>query len=337
MVIMKENYGIDPSLSPQPSSPGPCSLPPNPLRLKTAVVFVFPGQGAQYSGMGHELYEHSPAARAVFDLAETIRPGTIKQCFMGSDDELAKTENTQPCLYCVELAAAMALKEAGVTAGMLAGFSIGELAALAFSGAVTHEVGFRLVCKRAEFMQKAAESTNTGMAAVLKLPDDTVTALCKEYENIYPVNFNCPGQVVVAGARDELENFKARVKEAGGRAMPLKTGGGFHSPFMAGASNDFAEELKKYEIGSPMIPLYSNVTAKPYEGDYRELLVKQIYSPVQWEATIRSMLAAKAGVFIETGPGKTLCGLIQRIADEARVLNVEDNESLMKTIEMIHP
>ena len=335
MVIMKENYEIAPSSTPQPSSPDPCSLPPNPLRSKTAVVFMFPGQGAQYTGMGRELYENSPAARAVFDLAETIRPDTIKQCFTGSDDELAKTENTQPCLYCVDLAAAAALKESGVTAGMLAGFSLGELAALAFSGAVTYEVGFRLVCKRAEFMQKAADSIDAGMAAVLKLPDDTVTALCEEYENVYPVNFNCPGQIVVAGARDELEDFKTRIKEAGGRAMPLKTGGGFHSPFMAEASDDFAEELKKYEIGSPMIPLYSNVTAKPYEGNYRKLLAKQICSPVLWEATVRSMIEEQAVTFIETGPGKTLCGLIQRITDKARVFNVENHETLMKTIETI--
>ena len=189
-------------------------------------------------------------------MAEKIRPGTTEQCFAGSEADLAKTENTQPCLYCVDLSAAEALREAGVAADMLAGFSLGELAALAFSGAVTFEDGFRLVCKRAQYMQEAAESTDAGMVAILKLPCDSVVALCSEFENIYPVNYNCPGQIVVAGAKAELEAFKARVKEAGGRAMQLKTGGGFHSPFMAGAKAAFARELEGYRINRPSIPLY---------------------------------------------------------------------------------
>jgi len=303
---------------------------PNPY-----IVFMFPGQGAQYQGMGRELYESSPAAREIFDMAEIIRPGTTAQCFEGNDDELARTENTQPCLYCTDLAAAAAVKEAGVNAGMLAGFSLGELAALAFSGAVSYEDGFRLVCKRAEYMQKAAESSDSAMVAVLKLPDGAVTALCEDFNKVYPVNFNCPGQVAVACARDELEFFKTRVKEAGGKVMQLKTGGGFHSPFMAGAAAQFAEELKKYEIRLPQIPLYSNATAGLYKGNSRELLAKQICSPVLWEAEIRRMIAAGAGIFVETGPGKTLCSLVSRISDEVLVLNVEDLESLQKTIESL--
>ena len=297
------------------------------------VVFIFPGQGAQYTGMGCELYESSMAAREVFDIAEKIRPGTIEQCFTGSGEELAQTVNTQPCLYCTDLAAAAALKEAGINAGMLAGFSLGELAALAFSGAVTYEDGFKLVCKRAEYMQKASEKADTGMAAVLKLPDEAVIALCTEFENVYPVNFNCPGQVVIAGAANELEPFKNRVKEAGGKAMPLKTSGAFHSPYMFAASDEFAAELKAFEIGRPAIPLYSNATAMPYEGDFKDLLVRQIRSPVKWESEIRRMLSDGAGTFIETGPGKTLCGLVKRISDKPRVFNVEDNDSLKKTIE----
>jgi [acyl-carrier-protein] S-malonyltransferase len=283
--------------------------------------------------MGSELYEYSPAARAVFDIAEKIRPGTKEQCFTGSDAELANTGNTQPCLFCVDLAAAAALQEAGVSADMLAGFSLGELAALAFAGAVTYADGFSLVCIRAELMQKAAESANAGMAAVLKLPVDAVTALCSDFDNIYPVNFNCPGQIVVAGTRDELEPLIVRVKEAGGKALPLKTGGAFHSPFMESASTGFAEALKTYHISCPSIPLYSNVTAKPYMEDYKELLAKQICSPVQWEAEIREMLKTGADTFIEVGPGKTLCSFVQRITDQVRLFNVEDKKSLKKTIE----
>ena len=299
------------------------------------IAFMFPGQGAQYAGMGRELYDHSPAARAVFEAAEKIRPGTTEQCFTGDDGELARTENTQPCLFCADLAAAEALKAEGVAADMLAGFSLGELAALSFSGAVTCEDGFKLVCKRAELMQKAAESTEASMAAVLKLSDDIVTAICAEFRHVYPVNFNCPGQVVIAGARDELEPFTARVREAGGRAVPLKTGGGFHSPFMDSASAGFAEALPAFEIGRPAIPVYSNFTAEVYDGGIIDILAKQICNPVRWDAEVRGMLSAGATIFIEVGPGKTLCSLLHRITDKARVYNVGDVESLNNTVKEI--
>jgi len=315
--------------------PGNATLPQtdSPSANKGKTVFVFSGQGAQYTGMGQELYEKSPAARAVFDMAESIRPGTIQQCFSGSDEELARTENTQPCVFCVDLAAAAALKEAGVSADMLAGFSLGELAALAFSGAVTYTDAFKLVCIRAELMQKASDAIVTGMAAVLKLDDSKVIELCGEFGNIYPVNFNCDGQVVVAGIKDELEPFMLRVKESGGRAMPLKVAGGFHSPFMASASSGFAEALENFDIGQPMLPLYSNYTAKPYDGPAKELLTKQICNPVLWRVAVENMILDGAGTFVEVGPGKTLCGLISRISDKARVFNVEDSGSLDKAVQ----
>ena len=296
------------------------------------IVFMFSGQGAQYSGMGRELYENSAAARAVFDLAESIRPGTMAQCFSGSEEELAVTENTQPCVFCVDLAAAAALEEAGIKADMLAGFSLGELPALAFSGSISYEEGFKLVCKRAVFMQKAATATDAGMAAILRLSNDEVERLCKEFKNLCPANYNSPGQVVVAGTMGELELLKDKVSEAGGRFMPLKTGGGFHSPFMLAASADFALELASYDIGKPNMPIYSNVTASEYDGDMKTLLAKQISSPVKWEESVRNMISAGAGIFIEVGPGKTLCGLVQRISEDVRVFNVEDIESLEKTL-----
>jgi len=294
---------------------------------------MFSGQGAQHTGMGKDLYENSLAARAVFDLAEAIRPGTIEQCFTGSAETLARTENTQPCVFCVDLAAAAALSEAGIEADMLAGFSLGELAALAFSGVVTYEDGFRLVCRRAELMQMASEKVDAGMVAVLKLSDEVVTELCGGFENVYPVNFNCPGQVVVAGARDELERLKDSVKDAGGKAMPLKVGGGFHSPFMAPAGSAFVEVLGTFEFAEPKVPLYSNVTAKHYENNAAELLAKQITSPVLWHAAVQNMINAGVDTFIEAGPGKTLCGFASRISDKVRVHNVEDFESLQKTVE----
>ena len=297
------------------------------------IAFVFSGQGAQYTGMGSELYEASPAARAVFDLAEKIRPGTTEQCFSGSTELLARTENTQPCLYCIDLAAAAALKEAGINADMLAGFSLGEFAALAFSGAVTYEDGFKLVCKRAELMQKASESADTGMSAVLKLPDDEVIRLCSEFENVYPVNFNSDGQVVVAYAKEMMEPFSNRVKEAGGRAMPLKVGGAFHTPYMSVAATEFADVLGAFKIGQPDVPLYSNVTALSYEGEVKDILAKQMCSPVLWRVTVENMISAGADTFIEAGPGKTLSGLVSRISGDVRVFNVENRDSLGKTLE----
>jgi len=285
--------------------------------------------------MGCELYENSPAARAVFELCENIRPGTIKQCFSGGSDELARTETTQPCLYCVDLAAAEALREAGVFAEMLAGFSLGEFAALAYSGAVSYEDGFRLVCKRAELMQKASDFIGAGMAAVLKLPDSSVSALCDEFYNVYPVNYNCDGQVVVAFAEGESEQFKLRVREAGGRVMPLKVSGGFHSPLIAGAPAEFDDVLDTFNYSQPELPLYSNVTARPYRGEAKGYLSKQICSPVQWRATVENMVLDGADTFIEVGPGKALSGLITRISDKARMFNVEDSESLERTISSI--
>ena len=208
---------------------------------KTAVLFA--GQGAQYPGMGRALYETSPAARAVFDMADSIRPGTSRQCWEGSPEELAVTVNTQPCLFTVDLACGEALREAGVTPQAVAGFSLGELAALAFSGMLDREDAFRLVCRRAELMQQCAEETKGSMAAVLKLPFEQVAAICASFDNAYPVNYNCPGQLVVAAAAEQMDGIVAAVKAAGGKCVPLAVSGAFHSPFMAQASAEMAKEL----------------------------------------------------------------------------------------------
>lgn len=296
------------------------------------IAFIFSGQGAQYTGMGRELAKVSPAAQAVFDCADAARPGTSNQCFNGTAEELALTENTQPCLFCVDLSAAAALQEAGIVPDMLAGFSLGELAALAFSGAVSYDTAFRLVCRRAYHMSNASKVTTAAMAAVLKLDDETVIALTKEYNNVYAVNFNSPGQVVVAGEVAALEGFKASVKEKGGKAMPLKVSGGFHSPFMASASDEFLKELDTVELETPKLPLFSNLTAMPYDKDFKNLLAQQIKNPVQWWRTVENMIAAGADTFIEVGPGKVLSGLVSRISDKVRVFNVEDEASLRNTI-----
>ncbi len=291
-------------------------------------VFVFSGQGAQYPGMGKSLYENSPAAKAVFDMAESIRPGTIKQCFEGTKEELSVTINTQPCVFTADLAAAAAVQEKGIRPDYVAGFSLGEIAALAFAGMLSYEDAFRLVCRRAEVMDKAANENKGAMAAVLKLTPEKVEQICSEFEKAYPVNYNSPAQTVVAAAEDEIDALCARVKEEKGKAVRLAVSGAFHSPFMSSAADALAEYLEGIELKAPEIPVYSNVTAQPYEGDYKALVAAQVKSPVKWQKTVENLAQQGADSFIEVGVGKTLTGLIRKIDPELKAVNIETKEGL---------
>ena len=238
---------------------------------KTA--FLFSGQGAQRAGMGKEFYEHFASVRALFDAAEELRPGTLQQMFAGSDDELRQTENTQPCLYLADLAAAYALRDSGLQPEAVAGFSLGEIPALAFAGAYDGMTGFRLACARGASMARAGKNVNASMAAIVKLPDETVERLCAAYDHVWPVNYNCDGQIAVSGDRDELERLYADVAAAGGRSMPLNVSGGFHSPYMDPASAEFGAILADTALQKPALPAYANRTAEPYGENVRELLL----------------------------------------------------------------
>jgi len=288
------------------------------------IAFVFSGQGDQYPGMGKDLYEKYEVARKVFELCDGIRPGTSVQCFEGTEDELKETKNTQPCLFAMELAATDVLQEKGVVPDMVAGFSLGEVVAATVSGTFDKETGFSLVCRRGELMQREAEKFDTSMAAVLRLTPAQVEEVCSKYTDVYAVNFNCPGQITVSGLSSQMSAFLKDVKEAGGRAIPLKVKGAFHSPFMKEASEAFEEELKKAEVKERAITLFSNMTAEPYGENVTELLSGQICSPVQWEKIIRNMIAGGVDTFIEIGPGRTLTNMIKKISTDVKAVTFDE-------------
>ena len=296
------------------------------------IAFVFSGQGAQYSGMGKALYDASPAAKAVFDMADSVRPGTSKQCFEGTAEELTQTVNTQPCVFAADLAAARALEEKGIHPDCVAGFSLGEIAALAFAGVLSDEEAFRLVCKRGELMDKAAKENPGAMAAVMKLSPEQVEAICAEFDKTYPVNYNSPAQTVVATTTDNADAFCAAVKEAGGKAKVLPVSGAFHSPFMADAAAGLAAYMENIAFAEPKITLYSNYTAKPYEGDYRELVRAQVENPVRWQSITENMRAQGVDTLIETGVGKTLQNLCKRTFDDIKPFKAETPEDIEKLI-----
>lgn len=299
------------------------------------IAFLFAGQGAQYPGMGKSLTEISPKAASMFELADSIRPGTSRQCFEGDPAELTQTANTQPCVFTVDLAAAYALEEAGVHADVAAGFSLGEMAALTFAGSFSEKDGFSLVCRRGELMQEAAQEHPSAMAAVLKLKDETVEQLCAGFPDVYPVNYNCPGQLVVAGGTEHLEQFCELAAEAGGRAKKLAVGGGFHSPFMEQAASAYLQELLRIGVNPPRISVYGNRTAAPYEENREIMLAEQMKNPVLWTKTVERMAADGVDTFVEVGPGKTLSGLVKRILPHAAVYRVEDAATLEETIQAL--
>ena len=291
-------------------------------------ALVFSGQGAQYPGMGKELYECSAAARQVFEMAERVRPGTLTQCFEGTKEELSLTINTQPCVFITDLAAAAAVAEKGIRPDFTAGFSLGEIAAIAFAGMLSYEDAFRLVCRRAELMDKAAHEHPGAMAAVMKITPQQTEDICAAFQQAYPVNYNSPAQTVVAAAENEIDALCEKVKESKGKAVKLAVSGAFHSPFMDTAAAGMRDYLQQVTLQDPTIPVYANCTAQPYSGDYRELIAQQINHPVRWQTIVENMIQEGADRFIEVGVGKTLTGLIKKINGDVSAVNIEKKEGL---------
>lgn len=281
-------------------------------------AFVFPGQGAQFVGMGKDLYESNPVAREMFEKANEILGFRITDLmFDGDAEDLRQTKVTQPAVFLHSVILAKTL-ESEMKPDMTAGHSLGEFSALVAAGALTFEDGLRLVSARAQAMQKACELKPSTMAAVLALPDDVVEGICAEVGGVVVcANYNCPGQIVISGEVEAIDAACEKALAAGAkRALKLAVSGAFHSPCMEPARAELAEAIEKTPFHTPVCPVYQNVEAKPHTdpAEIKANLVAQLTAPVRWTQTIQNMIADGADEFIEIGPGKVLQGLISKIA-----------------------
>jgi [acyl-carrier-protein] S-malonyltransferase len=306
------------------------------------IAFIFSGQGAQYAGMGKELFENVPESKEVFLKAnEILGYDMAKLCFEGPDSELNKTENTQPSVLTVSIAALRALEGKGIKPYVTAGFSLGEYSALVCSGVLSFEEAVALVRKRGKYMSEAVPEGKGTMAAIIGLDREKVLEVCaraSEFGVAEAVNFNCPGQIVIAGEVEAVEKAMEFAKEAGAmKAIRLQVSGPFHSSLLRLASEKLGEELKKLTLKEIQVPILSNINASYIsEGkEFYDILPKQAMSPVFWEDIIRKMLEDGVDTFIEFGPGKTLSSFVKKIDRKVSVLNVEDLKSLDKAIETL--
>ena len=286
-------------------------------------AFVFPGQGAQYTGMGKDLYEAYPVAQEMFEQANEILGFRITDVMFGDDsDALKQTRVTQPAVFIHSVIASRVMTI--MQPDMVAGHSLGEYSALVACGALRYEDALMLVSKRAAAMQKACERQESTMAAILGLPDEDVDEVCRNVsgEVVVAANFNCPGQVVISGTTAGVDEACKRLKEAGAkRALKLQVGGAFHSPLMESAAEELKEAILATEFHHPECPVYQNVNAYPQtdEESIRQNLLLQLTAPVRWTQTIRNMVVDGATEFYEFGPGDVLKGLIRKIAPEVTV------------------
>lgn len=300
------------------------------------IAFVFPGQGAQAVGMGKDVYDALPQSRAVFEKGNEVLGFPLSQLvFEGPDSELKQTVNTQPALVTTSVAYLEALSGKGLRPDYVAGHSLGEYSALVAANVLSFEDAVKLVRLRGRFMEEAVPGGQGAMAAVLGAEREALAELCRsisaEGSTVELANVNCPGQIVVSGSQAGVDAVVQRVKEAGGkRAIPLEVSGPFHSSMMKEAAERLAAELKSITFNAPSVPVIVNVTASPVTDpeEIRELLVRQVFSPVLWQDSVEWLIAAGVDTFVEIGSGSVLAGLIRKIDKNVKVININSLESL---------
>lgn len=302
------------------------------------IAFIFSGQGAQYNGMGKELYDNFEVCRNVFDSADNALGFKISELCFGENDDLNKTEFTQPAILTMSIAAAKLMEEKGVKADYAAGLSLGEYSALVESGVLDFSDAVQLVRKRGRFMTEAVPAGEGAMAAVLNLSAELIQEACEEASDLGRVmiaNYNCPGQIAIAGDKAAVEKAEKIVIEKGAkRAVRLNVSGPFHTSLLKPASDRLNSELKNIKINDMKIPVVTNLTGDLIndKNDIVDILTKQVMNPVKWEQSINRLIELGADTFIELGPGKTLSSFVKKISKKVKVFNVEDIKTLEKTM-----
>ena len=302
------------------------------------IAFIYPGQGAQKAGMGKDFYENSPLARDIYDRASECLELDMRALCFEENDLLDQTEYTQAAMVTTCLAMTAVLNEQGAEADVTAGLSLGEYCAIAEAGAMDLLDAIRLVRVRGQLMQHTVPTGEGAMAAVLGMDADQIDAVVEPIANVTVANYNCPGQIVITGGTAGIEQASKVLKEAGAkRVVPLNVSGPFHSPMLRSAGEKLGKELMTVQLGELKIPYVTNVTAEYVtdSSEIRELLTRQVYSPVRWEQSIRKMIAQGVDTFVEIGPGRTLTGFLRKIDRNVTVYQVniwEDAKQIMEEL-----